>query len=308
MVHPPSSPTHTQLEPTQDRVSVTEAERLLTEFARSKLAVRNDLVESSEDLSAGRETCYRIVNTELVATEEMREATTSQRHTRSQSFAEQFVDYDLDQRADVVPKEFEAAKFKYLLPDSIQTRSCAACVNGMIKCSRCAGDGRIDCSTCRGSGERPRSEAGENCRSCSGRGTHICDYCTGGLVQCGRCDGDGNVTAYTYLEQTYTPQSETKYITTLDEELLEHAAGRLLRTESALPGESAVKRKIETYEIEATRLNYAVDGEEYQLILVEDEFKYKSYPAVKWKAALPYVAVGVTLLVLVLVVVYAWFL
>lgn len=299
---------HTDLKPTQKRVPERKAYRLLNEFGRSRFDADRNFVDRIGKMTAGSETCYRVVDRQLVAEEAVRTDTVSGTVGNPARLSDRFVDYDIDRRAEIEPEEFVDTEFRYFLPDSVETVGCPDCVGGTKTCRKCSGDGRKRCWRCQGRGALQGAENGENCPSCNGRGTHVCKHCTGGRIRCPRCDGSSRLTSYQYLVRSYRVTEDVEYVTTMDVDDLQGTIGRSIGTTPAEPSSPAVRREIETFELTVVRLNYTVDSRRYRLLVVDGEFYADDYPAVRWKTLLPYVGVGVSLLVVTLVLLYWWLL
>lgn len=204
---------------------------------------------------------------------------------------------------------------EYSCPNCSTGRStCGNCRgDGVEDCSECRGwgkkgpVGRTMCSDCRGTGDETRTGEGtcgtchgkghDPCSNCSGAGEHQCQTCDGaGMTTCGTCGGstivvcnvcDGEeklVTAELGSIEFSTSEDETvRSDLRIPPKYIEDADGIPMRTEEDWHGipdldtEADVRTEVHHRSVEAKRIVYEYDGDDWKLYEVEERVRAQSY-------------------------------
>lgn len=218
--------------------------------------------------------------------------------------------HDVHDRNNHHPTGFESATYEYLIPESVEQRTCPKCSgrtriqcpncsgHGEVYCSKCGGDARNQCRRCSGRGRTKDNNGnysicsncggdGHNpCGRCQATGTERCDRCSGqGEVTCDRCEGDGDVAQYTRLVREYEPKEDVSYVTqSIPEKYLTDPAGEQVQKDrsynnnvNAAEGDVFMSEH-EIREIPSNVITYEYAGDLYETYELEDEIVAPTYP------------------------------
>lgn len=210
---------------------------------------------------------------------------------------------------------------------------CGTCGgDGMETCSTCSGwstagpKGRIACPDCTGYGTTGSGETERTCASCGGDGHVMCNGCSGGgehrcttcggggIVTCGTCDGSTRIVCSTCTGEkklvtadigevvfASTSTEEGVSETGVPERFITRPTGTKFKTDdewtdvTELETETVVRREVERRHVDATRIDYSYDGQEYSVYDVEGSIRADTYPQSGARNVVPYIVAVVLL-------------
>lgn len=218
--------------------------------------------------------------------------------------------HDVHDRNNHHPTGFEAETYEYLIPESVEQRTCPKCSgrtlmqcpncsgHGEVYCSKCGGDARNQCGRCNGRGRTQDNDGGYSicnncggdghnpCGRCQATGTERCGRCSGqGEVTCDRCEGDGDVAQYTRLVREYEPEENVSYVTqSIPEKFLTDPAGEQVQKDrsynnnvNAAEGDIFMSEH-EIREIPSDVITYEYAGDLYETYEIEDDVVAPTHP------------------------------
>lgn len=218
--------------------------------------------------------------------------------------------HDVHDRNNHHPTGFEEETYEYLVPESVEQRTCPKCSgrtlvqcptcsgHGEVNCSKCGGNARNQCSRCGGRGRTENNDEsysvcnncggdGYNpCSRCQATGTERCSRCSGqGTITCDRCEGDGDVAQFTRLVREYEPEEDVSYVSqSIPERYLTGPTGKQVQKDrsynknvNAAEGDTFMSEH-EVREIPSEVITYEYAGDLYETYEIEDEVVAPTHP------------------------------